>query len=222
MFLCLSFFADLNNIPPDLPSDIVKMDLSSNSIKHLRPKQFLLSKDLKLLNLSSNNLHRIDTGNTTAPTFYSCQKLKYNFNSTFTSARGCNINLRVCEMINTIRVEKHIHQRIVMPKALQKHLKWVKCYYMTSTSTIWDSYIYWCVSLEKYSLRLAVLSLLTPGNMQRYSWNVTHLTTRITEYTTLNTKWRSRKGFRSFIGETQDNLVFKGSILLKQNICSEY
>lgn len=52
---------DLNHIPSDLPSDIVKMDLSSNSIKHLRPKQFLLSKDLKLLNLSSNSLYRIDT-----------------------------------------------------------------------------------------------------------------------------------------------------------------
>lgn len=52
---------DLNNIPADLPSDIVKMDLSQNSIKHLKPKQFLLSKDLKTLNLSSNNLHHIDT-----------------------------------------------------------------------------------------------------------------------------------------------------------------
>ncbi|XP_044041614.1 leucine-rich repeat-containing protein 17 [Siniperca chuatsi] len=51
---------DLNNIPSDLPSDIVKMDLSSNSIKHLRPKQFQLSKDLKLLNLSSNSLRHID------------------------------------------------------------------------------------------------------------------------------------------------------------------
>ncbi|XP_070710022.1 leucine-rich repeat-containing protein 17 [Pempheris klunzingeri] len=52
---------DLNNIPSGLPSDIVKMDLSSNNIKHLRPKQFLLSKDLKLLNLSSNSLRHIDT-----------------------------------------------------------------------------------------------------------------------------------------------------------------
>uniref|UniRef100_UPI0037E77C24 leucine-rich repeat-containing protein 17 n=1 Tax=Semicossyphus pulcher TaxID=241346 RepID=UPI0037E77C24 len=52
---------DLNNIPSDLPSDIVKMDMSSNSINHLRPKQFLLSKDLKLLNLSSNSLQRLDT-----------------------------------------------------------------------------------------------------------------------------------------------------------------
>ncbi|XP_019947901.1 leucine-rich repeat-containing protein 17 [Paralichthys olivaceus] len=51
----------LDHIPSDLPSDIVKMELSSNSIKHLRPKQFLLSKDLKLLNLSSNSLHHIDT-----------------------------------------------------------------------------------------------------------------------------------------------------------------
>ncbi|XP_074482341.1 leucine-rich repeat-containing protein 17 [Sebastes fasciatus] len=52
---------ELNNVPSDLPSDIVKMDLSCNTIKHLRPKQFLLSKDLKLLNLSGNSLHRIDT-----------------------------------------------------------------------------------------------------------------------------------------------------------------
>ncbi|XP_032360889.1 leucine-rich repeat-containing protein 17 [Etheostoma spectabile] len=53
---------DLNDIPSDLPADIVKMDLSWNTIKHLRPKQFLLSKDLKMLNLSGNSLHRIDTG----------------------------------------------------------------------------------------------------------------------------------------------------------------
>lgn len=52
---------DLNNIPADLPSDIVKMDMSRNNIKHLRPKQFLLSKDLKMLNLSSNSLQRIET-----------------------------------------------------------------------------------------------------------------------------------------------------------------
>nr|XP_020455311.1 leucine-rich repeat-containing protein 17-like isoform X2 [Monopterus albus] len=51
----------LDHIPSNLPSDIVRMDLSSNSIKHLRPKQFLLSKDLKLLNLSSNSLHQLDT-----------------------------------------------------------------------------------------------------------------------------------------------------------------
>ncbi|KAK2883117.1 leucine-rich repeat-containing protein 17 [Channa argus] len=51
----------LNHVPADLPPDIVKIDLSSNSIKHLRPQQFLLSKDLKLLNLSSNSLHHIDT-----------------------------------------------------------------------------------------------------------------------------------------------------------------
>ncbi|XP_039891686.1 leucine-rich repeat-containing protein 17 isoform X1 [Simochromis diagramma] len=52
---------DLISIPPDLPSDIVRMDLSNNKIKHLKPKHFVLSKDLKLLNLSSNNLHHIDT-----------------------------------------------------------------------------------------------------------------------------------------------------------------
>ncbi|KAJ8386943.1 hypothetical protein AAFF_G00165400 [Aldrovandia affinis] len=52
---------DLKNVPADLPSDIVKMDLSKNSIKQLRAKEFVAAKDLKLLNLSSNSLDRIDT-----------------------------------------------------------------------------------------------------------------------------------------------------------------
>lgn len=56
------FFADLNHVPSGLPSDIVKMDLSGNSIRHLKPQQFLMSKDLKLLNLSSNSLQQIETG----------------------------------------------------------------------------------------------------------------------------------------------------------------
>ncbi|KAM7378168.1 hypothetical protein PAMA_013186 [Pampus argenteus] len=53
---------DLINIPANLQSDVIRMDLSHNSIKHLKPKQFLLSKDLKMLNLSSNSLHHIDRG----------------------------------------------------------------------------------------------------------------------------------------------------------------
>ncbi|XP_035282097.1 leucine-rich repeat-containing protein 17 [Anguilla anguilla] len=52
---------DLKNVPADLPSDIVKMDLSKNSIRQLKAKEFVAAKDLKLLNLSSNNLDRIDT-----------------------------------------------------------------------------------------------------------------------------------------------------------------
>ncbi|KAM4711882.1 leucine-rich repeat-containing protein 17 [Anableps anableps] len=52
---------DLSHIPPELPLEIVGMDMSNNIIKHLRPRQFLLSKELKLLNLSSNNLQHIDT-----------------------------------------------------------------------------------------------------------------------------------------------------------------
>lgn len=56
------FFADLNHVPSGLPSDIVKMDLSGNGIRHLKPQQFLMSKDLKLLNLSSNSLQHIETG----------------------------------------------------------------------------------------------------------------------------------------------------------------
>ncbi|KAM4615515.1 leucine-rich repeat-containing protein 17 [Polymixia lowei] len=52
---------DLKNIPSDLPSDIVKLDLSGNRITRLNPKLFLFAKNLKLLNLSGNTLDRIDT-----------------------------------------------------------------------------------------------------------------------------------------------------------------
>uniref|UniRef100_A0A8C7KIC7 Leucine rich repeat containing 17 n=1 Tax=Oncorhynchus kisutch TaxID=8019 RepID=A0A8C7KIC7_ONCKI len=52
---------ELKNIPSSLPSDIVRMDLSSNSITQLRPKEFVAARDLKLLNLSSNSLDQIDT-----------------------------------------------------------------------------------------------------------------------------------------------------------------
>ncbi|XP_015243764.1 PREDICTED: leucine-rich repeat-containing protein 17-like [Cyprinodon variegatus] len=51
----------LNRMPPEMPLDLVGIDMSNNIIKHLRPKQFLLSKELKLLNLSSNKLEKIDT-----------------------------------------------------------------------------------------------------------------------------------------------------------------
>lgn len=73
VFLCVpgAVLAALNNVPSNLPSDIVKMDLSRNNIQHLRPKQFLLSKDLKLLNLSSNSLRHIDTGEANAQNHWS-------------------------------------------------------------------------------------------------------------------------------------------------------
>ncbi|MED6277915.1 hypothetical protein CHARACLAT_018347 [Characodon lateralis] len=61
LFMLLLLLTGLNHIPPELPLEMVGLDMSNNIIKHLRPKQFLLSKDLKLLNLSSNNLQHIDT-----------------------------------------------------------------------------------------------------------------------------------------------------------------
>ncbi|XP_073694377.1 leucine-rich repeat-containing protein 17 [Garra rufa] len=52
---------DLKTVPADIPLDIVRLDLSRNSIKQLRPKEFVSVKDLKLLNLSGNSLESIDT-----------------------------------------------------------------------------------------------------------------------------------------------------------------
>lgn len=52
---------ELKSVPADIPVDIVKLDLSMNNIKQLRPKAFVTVKDLKHLNLSSNGLKSIDT-----------------------------------------------------------------------------------------------------------------------------------------------------------------
>ncbi|KAI7791639.1 leucine-rich repeat-containing protein 17 [Triplophysa rosa] len=52
---------ELKTVPADIPLDIVRLDLSKNNIKQLRPKEFVTVKDLKLLNLSGNSLERIDT-----------------------------------------------------------------------------------------------------------------------------------------------------------------
>lgn len=51
---------DLKTVPADIPLDIVKLDLSRNNIKQLRPKEYVNVKDLKLLNLSGNSLESID------------------------------------------------------------------------------------------------------------------------------------------------------------------
>ncbi|XP_041942036.1 leucine-rich repeat-containing protein 17 [Alosa sapidissima] len=52
---------DLKYVPADIPPDIVNMDMSTNSIQRLRPRDFATAKDLKTLNLSSNSLESIDT-----------------------------------------------------------------------------------------------------------------------------------------------------------------
>lgn len=57
-----STFTDLKKVPADIPPDAVKIDLSGNKIKHLKSKEFVGVKDLKILNLSSNALEYIDTG----------------------------------------------------------------------------------------------------------------------------------------------------------------
>nr|XP_020645685.1 leucine-rich repeat-containing protein 17 [Pogona vitticeps]XP_020645686.1 leucine-rich repeat-containing protein 17 [Pogona vitticeps] len=51
---------ELKKVPGNIPSDIVKLDLSNNKIKQLRPKEFEDINDLKVLNLSSNGIVHID------------------------------------------------------------------------------------------------------------------------------------------------------------------
>ncbi|KAG2460326.1 leucine-rich repeat-containing protein 17 [Polypterus senegalus] len=51
---------DLKKVPADIPPEVFRIDLSRNKIKHLKAKEFLGLKDLKVLNLSSNAIQHID------------------------------------------------------------------------------------------------------------------------------------------------------------------
>uniref|UniRef100_A0A8D0H680 Leucine-rich repeat-containing protein 17 n=1 Tax=Sphenodon punctatus TaxID=8508 RepID=A0A8D0H680_SPHPU len=51
---------ELKNVPGNIPPDIVKLDLSNNKIKQLKPKEFEDIHELKILNLSSNGIVHID------------------------------------------------------------------------------------------------------------------------------------------------------------------
>uniref|UniRef100_A0A8C6WPT3 Leucine rich repeat containing 17 n=1 Tax=Neogobius melanostomus TaxID=47308 RepID=A0A8C6WPT3_9GOBI len=48
-------------VPTNIPDDVVHLDLSHNSIRHLKAKEFQGARSLKSLNLSSNNMEHLDT-----------------------------------------------------------------------------------------------------------------------------------------------------------------
>ncbi|CAB1313711.1 unnamed protein product [Coregonus sp. 'balchen'] len=49
-------------VPADIPGDMVHMDLSQNSLRRLKARDFVEASSLRSLNLSHNNLKDIDTG----------------------------------------------------------------------------------------------------------------------------------------------------------------
>ncbi|XP_071358219.1 leucine-rich repeat-containing protein 17-like [Trachinotus anak] len=51
----------LTEVPTGIPEDVVHVDLSHNSIHHLRARDFQSARSLRTLNLSNNNMERIDT-----------------------------------------------------------------------------------------------------------------------------------------------------------------
>ncbi|KAM7396562.1 hypothetical protein PAMP_019595 [Pampus punctatissimus] len=51
----------LTEVPTGIPEDVVHIDLSNNSIRHLRPRNFQGARSLRTLNLSNNNMSHIDT-----------------------------------------------------------------------------------------------------------------------------------------------------------------
>lgn len=56
--LCLG----LTEVPAGIPENVVHLDLSNNSISHLRAKDFQGATSLRTLNISNNNMQHIDTG----------------------------------------------------------------------------------------------------------------------------------------------------------------
>ncbi|XP_029378711.1 leucine-rich repeat-containing protein 17-like [Echeneis naucrates] len=51
----------LTEVPAGIPEDVVHVDLSHNSIHHLKARDFQSTRSLRTLNLSNNNMERIDT-----------------------------------------------------------------------------------------------------------------------------------------------------------------
>nr|XP_057932101.1 leucine-rich repeat-containing protein 17-like [Doryrhamphus excisus]XP_057932102.1 leucine-rich repeat-containing protein 17-like [Doryrhamphus excisus] len=51
----------LTEVPAGIPEDVVHIDLSHNSIRHLKAKNFQGAKSLKTLNISHNNMEHIET-----------------------------------------------------------------------------------------------------------------------------------------------------------------
>ncbi|TKS73323.1 Leucine-rich repeat-containing protein 17 p37NB [Collichthys lucidus] len=51
----------LTEVPTGIPEDVVHIDLSYNSISHLKPRDFLGAKSLRTLNISNNNMEHMDT-----------------------------------------------------------------------------------------------------------------------------------------------------------------
>lgn len=51
-------------MPTGIPDDVVHIDLSHNSIRHLKARDFQGARSLRTLNLNNNNMEHIDTGET--------------------------------------------------------------------------------------------------------------------------------------------------------------
>lgn len=57
-----SLCSGLTEVPTSIPEDVVHIDLSFNSIRHLKAKDFQGAKSLRTLNVSNNNMERMDKG----------------------------------------------------------------------------------------------------------------------------------------------------------------
>lgn len=57
-----SLCSGLTEVPAGIPEDVVHIDLSFNSIRHLKAKDFQGARSLRTLNVSNNNMDHMDTG----------------------------------------------------------------------------------------------------------------------------------------------------------------
>lgn len=59
-----SLHLGLTEVPTGIPEDVVHIDLSHNSIRHLKVRDFQGARSLRTLNLSNNNMEHIEAGET--------------------------------------------------------------------------------------------------------------------------------------------------------------
>lgn len=82
----LFILSELQQVPDDISSDIIKLDLSSNKIKRLQSKEFVDVPNLEILNLSNNGMESIDAGKNI-----------------------CNLN--PCEMKQNSKMKRSVHTK---------------------------------------------------------------------------------------------------------------
>lgn len=101
-------------MPAGIPEDVVHIDLSNNSINHLKAKDFLGTKSLRILNISHNNMQHADTGMCTATIVRSKKRVR--------CTTDCQGNTFTCPLAKYLREDEQrvspVISKIICPTLL--------------------------------------------------------------------------------------------------------